>query len=145
MTSDEEKIRGVLKARQDAITRGDAKAALAPLADDVVIYDLPPPLLYEGDEATSVEALEGWFDTWDGPVRVNVDNPTIMVSGDLAVAHGLLRMRGTKKKEGPLDQWSRSTVVLAKRDGDWCIVHEHNSFPLTMDGSGKAATDLKPE
>jgi ketosteroid isomerase-like protein len=35
-------------------------------------------------------------------------------------------MRGTKKKEGLLDQWSRSTVVLAKRDGDWRIVHEHN-------------------
>jgi len=145
MTSDEQKIRGVLRARQDAITQGDARTALAPLADDVVIYDLPPPLLYEGNEAKSIEALEGWFDTWDGPVTVSVDNPTIMVSGDLAVAYGLLNMRGTKKKEGPLDQWSRSTVVLAKRDGDWRIVHEHNSFPLTMDGSGKAATDLKPE
>lgn len=144
MTSDEETIRKILKARQDAITKGDAKAALAPLASDVVVYDLPPPLLYKGSEARSVEGLEGWFDTWDGPVQVSVDRPTIMVSGDLAVAFGLLRMRGTKKKEGPLDQWSRSTVVLARRGGDWRIVHEHNSFPLQMDGSGKAATDLTP-
>jgi ketosteroid isomerase-like protein len=144
MTSDEQNIRKALKARAEAITKGDAKAALAPLANDVVVYDLPPPLLYQGDEARSVEGLEGWFDTWDGPVQVSIDQPTIMVSDDLAVAFGLLRMRGTKKKEGPVDQWSRSTVVLARRDGDWRIVHEHNSFPMKMDGSAKAATDLKP-
>lgn len=45
MTSDEDKIRTILKARQDAVTKGDAKAALASLASDVVVYDLPPPLL----------------------------------------------------------------------------------------------------
>jgi uncharacterized protein (TIGR02246 family) len=143
MTNDEEKIRTILNARAEAISKGDAKAALRSLADDVVVYDLPPPLLYEGDKAKSVEALEGWFDTWDGPVQVSIDQPTIMVSGDLAVAFGLLRMHGTKKMEGPLDQWSRSTVVLTRRDGEWRIAHEHNSFPLRMDGSGKAATDLK--
>ena len=145
MTSDEESIRTILKARAEAITEGDAKVALARLANDVVVYDFPPPLVYRGDQAKSVESLEEWFNTWDGPVHVSVDQPTIMVSGDLAIAFGLLRMRGTKKKDGPLDQWSRNTVVLTRRDGDWQIVHEHLSFPMKMDGSGMAATDLKPQ
>jgi ketosteroid isomerase-like protein len=145
MSSDEEKIRQILKAREEAIARGDAHAVISPLAKNIVVYDLPPPLLYEGEAARSVGGLQSWFETWDGPVQVTADNPAVIISGHLAVAFGLSRMRGNKKKEGALDQWFRSTVVLARHDGDWRIVHEHVSFPMKMDGSGKAATDLQPE
>jgi hypothetical protein len=34
---------------------------------------------------------------------------------------------------------------LRRADGAWRIIHEHNSFPLNMDGSGTAATDLQPD
>jgi DNA-binding transcriptional ArsR family regulator len=40
--------------------------------------------------------------------------------------------------------WTRSTLGLKKVDGDWKIMHEHNSAPLYMDGSGRAALDLQP-
>ncbi|WP_099513756.1 nuclear transport factor 2 family protein [Microvirga ossetica] len=52
--------------------------------------------------------------------------------------------RGIKKGVGPLDQWHRRTIVLRRRDGVWKISHEHSSFPMRMDGSGTAATDLVP-
>jgi ketosteroid isomerase-like protein len=38
----------------------------------------------------------------------------------------------------------RTTVGLRKIDGKWLIVHVHESVPFYMDGSDRAALDLKP-
>jgi ketosteroid isomerase-like protein len=54
-------------------------------------------------------------------------------------------MRGNKKGQGPVELWFRSTLVLQRGPAGWEIVHEHNSVPMKMDGSGAAALDLKPE
>ncbi|MGH3157151.1 MAG: nuclear transport factor 2 family protein, partial [Streptosporangiaceae bacterium] len=40
--------------------------------------------------------------------------------------------------------WYRSTLGLRRLDGEWRIVHEHTSTPFYMDGSLRAATDLRP-
>ncbi|UZD69383.1 YybH family protein [Brucella sp. JSBI001] len=143
-TDDRQAVLTLLKAREEAVLRGDAVAALAALAEDVVLYDFPPPLAYRGTEAHDAAGLRAWFDTWDGPVEVRLHHETMVIEGDLAVVYGFENMRGEKKGEGPLDQWSRITTVLGRTDDGWRIVHEHPSFPLMMDGSGRAATDLTP-
>lgn len=142
--SDESTILTLLRDRERAIAAGDAEAALAALAPDIVNYDLAPPLAYRGDAARDADGLRAWFATWNGPVRVELADPDIRVEGDLAVVHGLQRMRGDKRGEGPLDIWTRLTTVLARRPEGWRIVHEHGSFPTRMDGSGLSATDLRP-
>jgi ketosteroid isomerase-like protein len=38
----------------------------------------------------------------------------------------------------------RATIGFAKKDGGWKVTHEHFSVPFYMDGSDKAAVDLKP-
>jgi ketosteroid isomerase-like protein len=38
----------------------------------------------------------------------------------------------------------RSTIGLRKIEGKWLVTHEHTSVPNYMDGSDKAAIDLKP-
>ena len=43
------------------------------------------------------------------------------------------------------DVWFRHTIGLRKIDGRWKIVHSHESVPFYMDGSDKAAVDLKPQ
>lgn len=40
--------------------------------------------------------------------------------------------------------WVRATTCWRKVDGRWRVVHEHVSVPFYMDGSEKAAVDLKP-
>ncbi|HEX8345849.1 MAG TPA: nuclear transport factor 2 family protein [Actinoplanes sp.] len=40
--------------------------------------------------------------------------------------------------------WHRSTLGLRRIDGDWVIVHEHQSVPFEMDGSFLASTGLQP-
>jgi ketosteroid isomerase-like protein len=42
------------------------------------------------------------------------------------------------------DLWFRATLGFRKIDGKWTITHEHSSVPFYMDGSFKAAIDLKP-
>jgi ketosteroid isomerase-like protein len=145
MKDDEGGILQLLRDQEVAIGRGDADAAISALADDVVTYDLPPPLEYRGAGAPAVEGLRKWFTTWENGVTVEMKDPQVVMDGDLAVVFGLSRMQGIKKGIGPLDQWYRRTVVLGHRDGVWKIVHEHSSFPMRMDGTGTAATDLTPD
>jgi len=38
----------------------------------------------------------------------------------------------------------RATVCYRKTDGKWMVAHEHVSVPFCMDGSNRAAVDLKP-
>jgi PhnB protein len=63
---------------------------------------------------------------------------------DVAFCHGLTHMTGTKTDGEQVDLWFRSTVGLRRAAEGWQITHEHDSTPFYMDGSGLAATDLRP-
>lgn len=142
--TDEQVILQLLNERDTANQRRDAAAVLAPLDNHYVAYDFPPPLQSVGDGTRDTKALDAWFDTWEGPVTIELVQPTVLVDGDLAVVFGLGRLRGVKKDSGPMDHWNRRTIALCRVDGAWRIVHEHNSYPIKMDGTFRAATELKP-
>ena len=145
MSDDETAIRALLLAREAAILRGDAAAALTAYAEDIVNFDLAPPLRMVGPAARDRDALQQWFDTWDGGPATRLSEIAVVVDGDLAAVWGLLQLRGISRDGGrAVDEWSRNSVVLARRDGKWRIIHEHSSYPLRMDGSGMAAVDLLP-
>ena len=114
------------------------------LAAKVTSYDLRPPLEFRDAAARDVKALEEWFTTWDGPIEVELRDPTIAIDGDLAFAFGLANMRGRKRDEGAVDLWYRVTLCFQRQLGQWKVVHEHASVPFRMDGSEKAALDLRP-
>lgn len=140
----ENDVLSVIRAQEEAISNGDAQASVEAMSSDVVVFDLPPPLIYRGDQARDVQMIKAWLATWRYGVTVQLADPQIMVDGDLAVAFGLSRMTGTKTDGTQVDSWSRRTLVLLRIDGAWKIAHEHASFPMAMDGSGKAVTDLLP-
>jgi ketosteroid isomerase-like protein len=75
---------------------------------------------------------------------VELADPTVLIDGDLSVVFGLSRMRGTKKDNVEIDIWNRRTIVLSRHGDMWRVLHEHESYPMRMDGSEKAALDLKP-
>ena len=71
--------------------------------------------------------------------------PQELVVGDgLAWSTALNRIRGTKTDGTKEDIWFRTTMCFRKSGGDWRIVHDHSSTPFYMDGSLRAAVDLKP-
>src|SRR5262245_43980100 len=139
-----EKVRAVLAGFTEAIRNKDAAAASALFADDIVVYDLAPPLSIEPAEMHDPARIQEWFDTWEGPIDSKPYRLSIRVGDDVAHAFGLQHMTGKKTDGEEVDLWFRATACFVKRDGDWKIAHMHNSVPFAMDGSGRALTDLKP-
>lgn len=137
-------IMSVIRAQEEATARGDASGIIACMSHEVILFDLPPPLVYEGKQARDLEGINQWLATWRDGVSVHLTDPHILTDGDLAVVFGLSRMCGTKVDGTKVDSWSRRTLVLRRSAGVWKIVHEHASFPMAMDGSGRAVTDLTP-
>ncbi|HEX3809454.1 MAG TPA: nuclear transport factor 2 family protein [Rhizomicrobium sp.] len=151
MSDDERAIREIMNDRAKALYAKNADKLFAHLAPEIVSFDLPPPLQFVGDAARSKEGFQAWFATWKGPIGWETRDVTVTVNGDLAFAYGLSHISGTKvdgpesKANGPhVDLWLRSTNCFCKTGGEWKIVHSHNSVPYLMDGSNKAAVDLKP-
>ena len=91
------------------------------------------------------QGWQDWFDTWEGPVKRKSRDLSLTVMGDLAVVHGLHHESAITKDGGhPAEWWMRATEALRRDASCWKIIHEHTSVPYHMDGSFRAATDLKP-
>jgi ketosteroid isomerase-like protein len=137
---EETRIRTVVQGAWSAIGAKDAEKALSHYARDRVQYSLAPPLRVQLDAT----ALNDWFATWRGPIGIEIRDLAVHVSGDVAFCTSLNRMTGTKTDGAAVDLWFRATMGLRERGGEWKIVHEHESVPFYMDGSFRAAVDLKP-
>jgi uncharacterized protein (TIGR02246 family) len=143
-TANEAEIRNLMEAQAKALHDKDAKALLSHYASDSVIFDLAPPLRHAGAGPDSEKGLTQWFETWQGPVGVETRDFSITADGNLAFCHGLVHITGTKVDGERNDVWARQTICLKKIDGAWKVTHDHTSVPFYMDGSYKAATDLRP-
>jgi uncharacterized protein (TIGR02246 family) len=142
--SSETEIRDLITNLSKALHDKDAKRVLSHYAPDSVIFDLAPPLKHAGSGAASEQGLKEWFATWQGPIRHETRDVSITANGGIAYCHGLFRISGTKVDGERNDVWARQTTCLKKIDGAWKITHDHTSVPFYMDGSDKAAVDLKP-
>jgi ketosteroid isomerase-like protein len=142
--SAEAEIRPVLEARIDAMRRKDAAAAVALLAPDIAAFELAPPLALRGPAARDEAGLNAWFEIWEGGVEIELRDLVIETGGDIAFAHSLNRLSGTRKDGVAVDFWMRSTLGFRRIDGAWKISHGHSSVPFYMDGSYRAARDLQP-
>jgi uncharacterized protein (TIGR02246 family) len=141
--SDEARIRETIADWVAAIHAKDVDRVMSFYMPDVVQFDLSPPLEHAGAKAIR-QILEGWFPTFRGPVGYEVSKLHVSVVDDLAYCRSLNRITGTRTGGEKTDVWLRATLGLRKVDGKWRIAHEHASVPFYMDGSYKAAVDLKP-
>jgi ketosteroid isomerase-like protein len=126
--------------RNAAIHDKNAAGVMASGAPGLVSYSLAPPL----KDTAGAAGLEAWFATWDGPISQELRDLEILAGDNVAFAHGLVHMTGRKTDGEMIDLWFRETLGLKRFGGAWKIVHEHGSVPFYMDGSFKAAIDLKP-
>jgi ketosteroid isomerase-like protein len=139
-TADRAEIEGLFQKLAKAHADHDADAIVEAYARDAVIYDLAPPLERRGMSRDSVAA---WLAGWEGPILIEGRGVNLTVGGDLAFVSALNRMRGRQGGEDQ-DMWYRTTMCLRKTGGRWRIVCDHSSVPFYMDGSYRAAVDLKP-
>lgn len=139
--TDQDAIRAVCARLGKAHASRDADGIVDCYADDVLVYGLAPPLSERGQNRRDVA---DWLATWSTPIVMDAAGVEVTVSSDVAWTTALNRMRGMKTDGTKIDIWFRSTLCFAKRQGNWKIVHDHSSTPFYMDGSFRAAVDLKP-
>lgn len=142
--SDEQTIRELIEARADAMRRKDAAAAVALFADDIVAFEMVPPLALPSAAVNNVQAMAGWFAGWEGPIEIEIRNLRIYADGEVAFAHSLNRLAGTRLGGGRTDMWMRSTLGFHRTGDGWRIVHGHTSVPFDPADGFKSCLGLKP-
>lgn len=135
-------VRKLIEDRYQAIRAKDADAAMAPVAENVVMFDVVDPLRH-----TSVEDVrrreEEWFDGFDGPISVELKDLVVSADGDTAFAFSLNRYSGSFKSGGSTDMWVRHTSCYRLKEQGWRLVQEHLSVPFDPQ-TGMWSLDAQP-
>jgi uncharacterized protein (TIGR02246 family) len=128
----ESEIKALIEAWADAVRRHDLPAILAHHDEEIVMFDVPPPLQSRG--------LAEYRKTWDlffayhKPRQAfDVEELQICVGDTVAFAVAIMRC-GSATVDGPPEPGGfqfRLTIGLRKVDGAWRIQHEHHSVPAT--------------
>jgi ketosteroid isomerase-like protein len=93
--SDEAAVRGLLERRARSTTAKDAEGSVSARAQDIVAFDIAPPLAHRGEAATGPDAARKWLATWDGAIGYDFSALTIRTAGELAFCYGFLNI-GTR-------------------------------------------------
>jgi uncharacterized protein (TIGR02246 family) len=141
--SNEALIQKLIDSWLKAVRAKDVNAVMPHYAADILLFDLAPPLQYVGEDEYR-KNWEEWFATWQGQIGYEIQNLSSTVGDDVAFRHSLNRIRGTRTSGEETDVWVRMTACYRKINGKWLITHEHVSVPFYMNGSNRAAVDLKP-
>jgi len=134
-------IRTALEDWADALRHKQAERVTAHHVAGFVQFSLAPPLVATASKA----GLNAWFDTWAGPLGLEVRDLEIATGGDIAFCHSLNRMQGRKVGGETVDLWFRQTLCFRRTGQGWKFAHQHQSVPFYMDGSYRAAVDLTPD
>jgi uncharacterized protein (TIGR02246 family) len=130
MPTDDEQIRTLIERWAEAVHAGDMTGVLADHAEDIVMFDVPPP--YEG-----VRGVDAYRETWPPFFKwqaqgasFEIEELDVTAGDDVAFAYALLRC-GTQQElaDNPVNRL-RLTLGLRREGGRWVVAHEHHSFPL---------------
>ena len=143
MSEAETEIRAVIDERVAALRAKDAVRATACLSDDVVAFELAPPLALPAGAAADVQGLAAWLSNF-AEIDVEVRDLAIEAGDRVAFARALHHLTGTRTDGRPVSLWMRSTLGFRRVASGWRIAHAHTSVPFYMDGSFRAAVDLEP-
>jgi uncharacterized protein (TIGR02246 family) len=135
-------IRGWLDRWTKAFAAMDVDAIMALYTDDVIAYDVVPPLQYRGKAEYRTD-YQQFLSQYADNVKVEVRDLHVGASGDLGYAAGLELISGTLKGGHKSEVWVRFTSLFRKSGGRWLDFHDHVSVPADIE-SGKAMLELKP-
>ena len=129
MTDDEREIRELIQRWAAAVHAGDLDTVLADHAEDIVMFDVPPP-----DEG--VRGLDAYRQTWPpffewqrSGASFEIVSLDVTAGPDVAYAWALLRCGTEEELQREPGVRLRLTVGLRREGGGWVVAHEHHSFP----------------
>jgi ketosteroid isomerase-like protein len=142
MTSTHSEIRTFLDNRSEAIWTKDLDRLMSFYAPEIVYFDIVPPLQYVGSTALRGR-FSHWFDGFESSIGQEINDLTIVTSGDVAAASMLIRASGTRKNGQEVGFWVRATSSFQRAENGWLIMHEHVSLPVEL-ATGSAVSNLTP-
>jgi uncharacterized protein (TIGR02246 family) len=129
MTDDSEEIRTLIERWAEAVRMGELKGVLEDHADDIVMFDVPPP--FEG-----VRGIDAYRDVWPPffgwvaqGAAFDIEELEISTGDRVAFAFALLRCGTPEDFATQPANRLRLTLGLRKESGRWIVAHEHHSFP----------------
>lgn len=139
---DEAEIRQHIGKIIEGIRAKDLDGLRQLYSDDVISFDVEPPLQHVGIDAK----LKNWAHVFAffQDANYEVRDLTLTVDESVAFGHCFGRLSGTTKDGVPMDgMWVRVTFCFRKIDGTWLITHDQVSVPFDI-ASGRGVTDLEP-
>ncbi|HEY2470379.1 MAG TPA: nuclear transport factor 2 family protein [Terracidiphilus sp.] len=126
-SNSEAEINDLFSRWASAVQAEDFAGIRANHAPDILMYDVPPPLVSRGLDAY-METWKIFFPSQARPIEFRFEETQITAGEDVAfltaIGHCAYVERGEKT-----DLKFRLTMGLRKDDGEWLIVHEHHSVP----------------
>jgi uncharacterized protein (TIGR02246 family) len=127
--NDEKEIRTLIERWAKAVHAGDMDGVLADHADDIMMFDVPPP-------ENGVRGISAYRATWPPffefqrqGARFEIVSLDVTAGEDVAFAHALLRCGTEDELRKDPGNRLRLTIGLRKEAGRWTVTHEHHSFP----------------
>jgi uncharacterized protein (TIGR02246 family) len=121
-------IERLIRDWAEAVHTGDPDTVLADHAEDIVMFDVPPP--HEG-----VRGLQAYAETWPpffewqaGGASFEIVELEVTEGADVAFAWALLRCGSAEELTADPARRLRLTVGLRKEGERWVVTHEHHSF-----------------
>src|SRR6266516_1835656 len=126
-----QEIRGWIDQWRKAVSAKDVDGVMELYTDDVVAYDVVPPLQYVGKAAYRAD-YQQFFSQYEGNLHVEVRDLHVGATGDLGYAAGLQLISGTLRNGQKTSLWLRFTSLFRKSDGHSLDFYDHVSVPADI-------------
>jgi ketosteroid isomerase-like protein len=123
-------VRHLLEQWAETTRTGRLDEVLVNHAEGALIYDVLPPLKYEGAAAYR-RSWGDWHPETVGEGQFGWQDLVITCDADLAFAHGLIVCGGAGPDGTVYSDTVRATFCLRRENGSWKVEHQHLSKPFT--------------
>jgi ketosteroid isomerase-like protein len=144
MDDPREEIRAVISERIEAIQNKDAAAAIALLGEDIVAFEMVPPLALSARAARDADTFAAWLGGFE-EIDVEVQGLAIEADDKVGFSAALHHLTGRRVGGQKVSLWMRSTLCFRRGRNGWKIAHSHTSVPFYPGPDMKAALDLQPQ
>jgi len=124
---EEAKVRELVENWAQAVRTRDINAILAHHSQDIVMFDVPPPLQSTG--------LDAYRKTWELFFKYtkegvfDIQELHIAAGETVAFCFAIMKCEDAYKSRKYIPIDFRLTIGLEKINGQWIITHEHHSVP----------------
>ena len=130
VSADEAAIRDLVESWARAVRSKDLGRILAHHSEDMLMFDVPPPLESRGLEAYR-ETWNLFYSSQPEPIAFDIQRMHVVSGSDVGFVAALMQCAEIGKDGERIKLDFRLTIGLRKIGDHWTVVHEHHSIPAT--------------